>query len=361
MRFLIDILHPAHVHFFRPFIAEMSRRGHEFLILSRRKDVTVDLLDSYGLEHRIISTMRPGAANMAVELARRAAAIVGCARRFRPNYLLGLMGPAIAVAGRVLPARTVVFYDNETTHKINRMVVRLADAWWSPRAFRYEYGRKHHRYDGYHELTYLHPNRFTPDPAIPAAYGLEPAAPYFVIRFVSWEAVHDTGESGFSTDGKARLIEGLSQQGRVLISSEKPLPAAFEPYRLPIPVHDIHHVLAFARLLIGESSTMASEAAILGTHAVYVSKTGRGVNDEQAARYGLSHNFHGNSEERALEAINSLATRPNLKEDAQARREELLKDTIDVTGFLVDYFEGGEQATGRLRSDRPGRSAATSP
>ena len=352
MRFLIDILHPAHVHFFRPFITEMTRRGHQFAILSRRKDVTTDLLDTYGFEHRIVSTMRPGALNMAAELGRRVVAVINTARSFRPDYLLGLMGPAIALAGRVLAARTIVFYDNETTHRLNRLVVGLADAWWSPRAFRFDYGPKHHRYNGYHELAYLHPRRFTPDRAVLADYGVEPEAPYFLIRFVSWESIHDSGESGFSLPGKRRLIKALSQHGRVLISSERPLPLEFEPFRLSLPVHHVHHVLAFAQMVIGESSTMASEAAILGTHAVYVSKSGRGVNDEQSDRYGLSHNFHGRREEEALAAISQLATRPNLKGDASVRRCRLLTDTIDVTAFLIDYFESRETTSDHAQRSR---------
>ena len=287
---------------------------------------------------------------MALELGRRAAAIVRTSWRFRPDYLLGLMGPAIAVAGRALPARTIVFYDNETTDKINRWVVRLADAWWSPRGFRYDYGPKHHRYDGYHELAYLHPNRFSPDPAILAPYGVDREVPYFVVRFVSWESIHDTGESGFTVDGKRRLVETLSRHGRVLISSERPLPPDFEPHRLAIPVHHIHHILAFARFQIGESSTMASESAILGTPAIYVSRSGRGVNDEQARRYGLSHNFHGHREQEALTAAHQLATCPNLKQDALERRKLLLKDTVDVTGFLIDYFERGEDKARSLAS-----------
>lgn len=339
MRFLIDILHPAHVHFFRPFIQEMTARGHQFFIASRHKDVTVDLLESYGFAHQVLSTQRKGRGRLGVELVTRTCKVVAIARRFKPDYLLGLMGPVIAIAGRFLPVRTVVFYDNETTDRINRMAVRMSDAWWSPRGFALDYGSNHFRYDGYHELAYLHPNRFTPDPKVIQSHGLDARAPYYVLRFVSWESIHDFGESGFSVQGKRELVDKLSAHGRVLISSEKELPPEFDPYRLSVPVQDIHHVLAFADLLVGESSTMASEAACLGTHSVFVSRSGRGVNDEQSARYGISHNFHGGSEEQALTCITDLLAHPDIKGDARQRQQRLLADTIDVTGFLIDYFE----------------------
>ncbi len=39
MRILVDIGHPAHVHFFKNFIWEMEKRGHEFIVTARDKDV----------------------------------------------------------------------------------------------------------------------------------------------------------------------------------------------------------------------------------------------------------------------------------------------------------------------------------
>ena len=104
---------------------------------------------------------------------------------------------------------------------------------------------------------------------------------------------------------------------------------------------DIHHALAFATLVVGESSTMASEAACLGTFAGFVSKSGRGVNDEQEARYGLVRNFNGGREAEALAWLERLAAGDPaaLKACARERQRRMLEDVVDVTGFLVDYVE----------------------
>lgn len=342
MRILIDILHPAHVHFFRPFIGEMTARGHEFLLLSRDKDITVELLNAFGLEHEVVSRQRTGAVSLLTELGIRIAAILRHSRSFQPDYLMGLMGPAISIAGKLVPARSIVFYDNETSLTLNQIVARLVDAWWSPRAYRLDHGAHHHRYPGYHELAYLHPNRFSPDASVLRRYDIDASRPYLIVRFVSWQSVHDFGESGFSYAGKLRLVEQLARHGRVLITSEGALPPELEPYRSPVAVEDIHHLLAFATLLVSESSTMASEAAILGTHAVFVSRSGRGVNDEQEARYGLVHNFNGGTEEQALRCVSDLLQKADLKPDALERRQRLLADTIDVTASLVSYIESRE-------------------
>lgn len=350
MRVLVDILHPAHVHFFRNAIHELKGRGHEVRILSREKDVATQLLDAYGLKHKIISTQNPGRVQLAGELARRIHETQRVMRAYRPDVTLGLMGPSIAVAGRLQGIRTIVFYDNETTHKLNKIVSRLADAWISPRGFKHDYGAKHVRYEGYHELAYLHPNRFTPDMSRLRQYGLDPDKPYSILRFVAWESIHDGGESGFDLAGKRKAIETLSRIGPVYISSEKPLPAEFEPYRLNMPVEDIHHALAGATLVVGESSTMASEAACLGTHAVFVSKSGRGVNDEQEERYGLVKNCNGGRQADALAYLEALAGKDphDVKQDALARRQTMLKDVVDVTQFIVELVESGGAHASRV-------------
>ncbi|MCK5750567.1 MAG: hypothetical protein KAH44_30390, partial [Oricola sp.] len=159
--------------------------------------------------------------------------------------------------------------------------------------------------------------------------------------FVAWESIHDGGESGFSLENKRKSVEILSRLGPVYISSEKPLPREFEPHRLNLPVHDVHHALAAATIVAGESSTMASEAACLGAHAIFVSKSGRGVNDEQQERYGVSYNFNGGRESDAIAHLEAAVRREpqQIKREAMARRDLMLKDVVDVTQFNIDYME----------------------
>lgn len=346
MRFAIDLLHPAHVHFFRHFVGEMTGRGHEVLITARAKEHTFKLLEAFGLPYTPISRQARGVAGLARELAVRTGRFWRLARRFRPDYLLGIMGPTIALAGKALPgSRTVIFYDTEMARVTNRFAYPLADVVCTPECYTGRVPTRHVRYPGYHELAYLHPRRFRPAPEILSAHGLAADEPLFLVRFVAWAASHDTGEKGFSAAGKRKLVSLLAARGRVVVSSEAPLPADLEPYRLALPPEHVHHALAAARLVVGESATMASEAAVLGTHAVFVSTTGRGYTDEQERRYGLVHNFTPEREAEALARVEELAAREDLAEDAARRRERLLAERIDVTGWMVDFFESGSAAS----------------
>ena len=75
VRILIDILHPAHVHFFRNFHGEMTGRGHELCITARDKDRSVELLEEYGLPYGRSRRSGAGGGGMATEMVQRTA---GC-------------------------------------------------------------------------------------------------------------------------------------------------------------------------------------------------------------------------------------------------------------------------------------------
>lgn len=339
MKFIIDILHPAHVHFFRNFIKEMSSKGHRFVITAREKDCATQLLEAYGLKYELISRMSTGLAKQALELAGRTIRFLKIARSFQPDYLIGIMGPTIALAGKLLASKTVVFYNTEIAFISNFFSYPLADLVVTPSCYQRSVGRHHLTYQGYHTLAYLHPKRFTPDEGVLLSKGINSRKPYFVLRFVSWHASHDIRAKGFSSEGKDRLVEILSEKGRVYISSEEPLPSHLKPYELPMPVESLHHLLAYAQLFVGESATMASEAAVLGTHSVFISSTYRGYTDEQEKRYGLVHNFTEDQETEALAKVVELLKNPDLKAEASRSRERMLEEKIDVTAWMVDFFE----------------------
>jgi predicted glycosyltransferase len=339
MRILIDILHPAHVHFFRNFHNEMAGRGHELCITARDKDRSVELLEAFGLPYQQISQQKSGGTGLAVEMAQRTPRLMKIMGSFKPDVMTGIMGPSIALAGslRLRRVPAVVFYDTEFAVQTNRIVYPLAYSVCTPDCYQGTVPGRHLTYAGYHELAYLHPNRFRPDPAVLAEFGLTPGEPYSIVRFVSWQAVHDRKERGLSAKQKRHLVEVLQRRGRVLISSEGPLTPDLAELEVRGRVNQIHHLIAHARLVVGESATMSSEAAVLGVPAVFIATTGRGYTDDEERRYGLVRHFTEDQYDMALSAIEeTLATPPAAW---QAARQRLLKDKIDVTAWMVDYFE----------------------
>ena len=338
MRILIDILHPAHVHFFKHFRQEMIATGHEVLVTARDKDVAVPLLERLEIPHEVLSTQKKGL-GLGSEMIARTRRLMATMRRFRPDVMTGIMGPSIAVGGRLLGVPSVIFYDTEFATQTNWFAYPLARAVCTPDCYQGKVRGTHITYPGYHELTYLHPSRFTPDGARLEAFGLATGEPYSVVRFVSWQAIHDISETALSLEQKREIIDMLRAEGRVIISSETAMPDDLDDLRARGPVEDIHHLLAHARIVVGESATMASEAAVLGTPAVFIAMTGRGYTDDQERRYGLVRHFKTTEFDAAIAHIAAKLSDPELARETAAARARLLADKIDVTAWMVDFFQ----------------------
>jgi predicted glycosyltransferase len=234
---------------------------------------------------------------------------------------------------------SVVWEDTEVQTHIHRITYPFATEVHSPSCYRLRLGEKQIFYPGYKELAYLHPNWFTPDRNVLCRAGINPDEKIIVVRFVSWQAMHDTNLRGFSMAGKRTLIQKLAACGRVFISSEAPLPAEFASYRAPLPAADIHHLLAFAALFIGESATMASESVVLGTPAIYIDSVGRGYTDEQEHNYQLCFNFTADKEAAAIEKAQKLLQNQDLRAEAHGQLQRLLADKIDVTRYQLEVFD----------------------
>lgn len=340
MRILVDVTHPAHVHFFRHPIRLWRERGHDVLVTSRRKDVAGDLLAAFGLAHDDLGAASRGLAGLACELPVRTAKLCRRVRSFRPDVLTAIGGIFVAHAGWICRVPSVVFYDTENAWLQNLLTYPFCTAVATPRC----YGgwvprRKHVSYPGYHELAYTHPRRFAPDPTALERFGLRPDEPFIVMRLVAWAAAHDVSDHGFTAvEGAVRALEPY---GRVLISSEGPLPPSLEPLRVAAAPELVLHLLAFARLFIGESATMASESATLGTPAIFVSTSRRGYTDDQERHYGLTFTFDdpASGQERALAKAVELLRDPDLAARWDAKRRAMLAEVVDVSEHVVELVE----------------------
>jgi uncharacterized protein len=336
---LVEILHPAHVHFFKHAIHTWRARGDNVLVLSREKECANDLLRAEGIPFISISAIGDKKISLLSEMMIRNWRMWKACRTFKPDVLTGIMGVTIAQVGKLIGVPAVVFYDTENAKLTNRFVYPLAHSVCTPDCYQGRVNGRHITYPGYHELAYLHPDRFTPDPGVLKSNGISPQEPFFLLRLVSWQASHDLGEQGLQSDLIQSLLDRLLPHGRVLISSEKPLAEKWAPYRFSCPPQCMHHFLAFAQLIIGESATMASEAAVLGTPAFFISDTGRGYTDEEEKRYGLVFNFKRHETPRILDTLDRLLDQSDMRASFHEKRATLLKDKVDTTAWLLDYID----------------------
>lgn len=266
MKVLIDAVHPADVWTLGAVEDRLLDAGESTLWLSRPgKDSVVELIEARGRPHIEASTSGTTMPGLARELLARDLRAWRTVRAFRPDVIL-TRSPAGVHAGRL--TRTPVLYDTDDGHVAGLLYYvagPFANIIASPTATEKSYGRNHRRYQGYKELFYLHPSRFTPDPTIRADLGLAADARFHVLRLTAFTASHDVSEAGMTRAQIDEVIARLETTGEVLISSESELPGDLLARRIPTAPERFHHVLAAADLVVGDSQTVCSEAGVIGT------------------------------------------------------------------------------------------------
>jgi hypothetical protein len=341
MKILIDMGHPAHVHLFKNFIWEMEELGHDIKVTARDKEVTRQLLDAYHIPYELVGKPFPGKFSLFREWIGRTYTIAKIGKQFNADMYIGVLNPATAFSAWINRKISLTLTDTEHAKFAIKATFPFTNHILTPSCYIGDIGEKQIRYNGYHELAYLHPNYFTPNPAVLTELGLTETDPLIIVRFVSWNASHDVGQHGLTLDTRRKAIHEFEKYGRVFITSEKPMSEEFERYCISVSPEKMHDLLYYATLLYGESATMASECAVLGTHAIFCDFTGRGYTNEEEKVYNLVYNFKldESSLENSIKKAAELLKDPNLKENGRKKQAALLKDKIDVTAFMVWFVE----------------------
>ena len=339
MRILIDIGHPAHVHYFRNLAKQFISKGSEVLFTTRDKEVAIQLLDHYGFHYVNFGKPFKSRLGKIWGLFWFTLRVFVIAVKFKPDiYLNATMYSAIVAW--ILRRPHISLEDTFNMEQV-RLYLPFTTVVLTGSYPHSDLGKKEIRYNGYQELAYLHPNWHSLDSEIVDSLHLKKSDKYFILRFVSWDASHDFGHKGITLDNKKKLISELSQYGDVLISSESELPQELKQFQLKIRPERIHDVLGCCSLLVGESFTMASECAMLGVPAIVIHNTKSFYLYDQEERYGLVFNFSESEtdQKKAIKKAVELVKTPNLKEEWQLRRQRMLKDKIDPTKFFIWFIE----------------------
>ena len=365
MKILVYLGHPAHFYLYKNAIHNWREHGHKVEILIKKKDILQQLLDNQGWEyHNILSEGRKGnKVGMAVGVIKRAVRQNQFCAHFKPHILTGT-----SVENSIIgPLRRIpVVNCNEDDAAVVPLYAKLsypgANAILNPVVCNSgKWDEKAIKYPSYHELAYLHPNHFTPSREVVENYGIDTTKPYFIMRFASLNAHHDDGIKGINTEVAQNLVDILAPHGQIYITSERALEPQFEPYRIRINPLDMHHVMAFASLYLGDSQTMAAEAGVLGTPFVRFNDfVGRiGYLQELEDIYQLGYGIHatplsedstirrndGTTQPSGVDALYDTVKRlVDMSADERqslfaSRREKMLSEKIDYAKYLTWFIE----------------------
>lgn len=342
-RVIIEVGHPNDVHQFKYLYHELKCIGWGVLFLAKQKDIVIELVNSYGLPFRLIGRTQSSTFGKLLTLPYFDYKHFIESMQFKPDFLLSRNSPHSAHVSRLLSVPHIGFADTENSGIADKLAVPFIDYIFTSYSFTKRFKQPHFYYPGYIETWYLHPNRFKPDPTVIERLNLKSGEAYSIVRFVSWQAHHDKGISGLSDDFKIKLVNKLRGYGKVFVSSEKRLPHELEEYRFKLPPEKMHDALFYASMFYGESATMASECAMLGTPAIFLDPVGRGYTNEQERKYGLVYNYTLSNYdiERSLSKIDEVFNNPDFTHIYASNHQKLLNDVIDpvnyIKWFLAEY------------------------
>lgn len=350
MRFLFFFVHPSKFHVFRITINELIRRGHQIEVLITSKDVLEELVKSEGWDYSNIFPEGRKIDGLPPYISSGINTLRTVYRLYRytkkRKYDLFITDDLLVYLGKLFKVPTIVFTDDDLSiTKQFALILSPATKILAPEITDLQkYNSKKIGFPGYKELAYLHPNVFRPDWKFLTFLDSHDQK-FFILRLVSLRSYHDVGKKGLSDNQVFKLISILEPRGKVFISTERPLPNNLEKYRINIDPKDILHALAFAEIFIGDSQTMTSEAAVLGTPTIrcndFVGKIN--VMEEKEIKYGLSFNFLPSDFERLIEKVEEILEDETCKFKFQKRRDTMLEDKIDLSAFMVWLFENYQE------------------
>jgi predicted glycosyltransferase len=225
--------------------------------------------------------------------------------KFKSDIFLSHGSPYAAHASFFLRKPNIALEDTGNREQV-KLYLPFTKTVLTSNSFHLNYGAKQIKYNGFHELAYLHPNYFKQNPDILYELGIGKDEVFFFVRFISWDASHDKGQNGLKWEEKLDIINFLNSKGKVIISSEKELPNELKKFSYKLHPSKAHDVMSYATLFIGEGATMASESAILGTPAIYINSMEAGTINEQE-KYGLVNHFrNGDGVLEKVKELNSV-------------------------------------------------------
>lgn len=354
MNILIDIGHPAHVHYYRNLANELKTKGHTVYFTVKELEVAKRLLTYYGFEYKVLPQKKDGLFGKVVNQIRYDLIIWWFCLTKKIDIAIGT-SVTIAHVSRISRIKSIVFDDDddEVQPLVTKFVMPFASSVLSPDVL---FGKRNRKdtiyYPGYHELSYLHPKRFIPNPDVLQESGLKHGEPFFIMRFNVFKAHHDVGIKGLSLNQKLKLVEILKPHGKILITTEREIEPELMEYRLTVSPEKIHSLMAYATIFLGDSQTMTSEAAVLGVPSLRCNSFAGRISylEEEEHRYSLTFAFKPDAFSAMLDKLRELLEIKELKTLWQQKRQKMLSDKIDVTAFWLWFIENYPDSQNKIEN-----------
>jgi uncharacterized protein len=346
MKILFFLIHPAKFHQCRITINYLIAKGHKVEIIILGRDILEELVINEGWDYKIIFPRGRKWKGVNVLISAGLLFFPTIYKLYKlsksKKYDLFLTDDLLSYVGIIRSIPTIYFTDDDFSAVPQALLYLLpATHVFAPNiCYLGKFEKKVIGYYGYKSLAHLHPNNFKPD-RTKLHKSLSDGKPYFFIRTVMANSKHDNGKSGIDDNLLRKIISRFEKEGKVILNSERPLPQDLLKYQLNYKKNDIAHYLYFAKLVIGDSTTMSAEAAVLGTPSIEIDDWFSDFQQYQElnGKYRLMQGFDLDDEVGVLNLLDEYLAIENLDSEFQNRRQKMLEDKIDVSAFLIWIIE----------------------
>ena len=357
MKILFVVNHPVDPYIVLHLARSIEKDGGEVLFAVIEKEGIIKaILDSYNLPNILIGRTKKTLFSKILLSVIVVSRLIRIVRDFNPRIVFSPTSPYTSFALFFSNKPLICWADTESATRNIKLSIWRANAILIPESFYKNINsKKVVRFNSYKELAYLHPNVFTPDDNILQGLGLTKEDKIILLRFSALRAMHDVGLKSVAEINPEKLLDFIETvegkfNAKVLISvTERDLDSRFEKYKLRILPEKYVHLLAYCNIYIGEGTTTASEAGVLGVPWIALRKIALGYLNDQEKNYDLGKRME-NLDYALSQAIDWLEN-PEIMSEWKVKRQKLLKDKIDLSSFLIWFVNNYPESLTIMQED----------
>ncbi len=344
MKILFIVYHPVDPQIVIETAKKIERSGGTVLfVVIEKEGIIKDIIDSYNFKNEVIGVSKKSIIGKVISTVSIVLKLVIITRKFNPNLIFSPTSPHTSLSCKFHKVPLISWADTETATTNIRYSYKQVNSLLVPQSFYKKLSYTNIiKFKGYKELAYLHPNVFQPDEEVLVKLGLKKTDKIVLMRFSALNAMHDIGlqsEAIENDDKLLNFIKNITKKYKVKVfisMTERNLDDKFNKYKLQIEPSKYVHLLSYCSLYIGEGTTTASEAGVLGVPWVNIQSTKRGYLIDQEENYGLG--FRTGDLDLAFQKAEEYLENNQIKSEWELKRKKLLEDKIDVSAFFTWFI-----------------------
>jgi predicted glycosyltransferase len=341
MNILLIAYHPSEALVLKNISSILKEKHNVKVLFTEKEGIVEQIIKTFDISYSKIGYSRRSLIGKYISAFLIVLKLLKEVIYFKPNIVFSSASIYSGLVTKLLKIHHICYLDTETAVFHLKYAIKFIDTLLIPDCFYLNFSsKKVIRFKGYKELSYLHPNYFKRDSHVLGKYGLSSSDKIVLLRFSALKAMHDVGLNSYSNfEDKIYYYLGcFEKKAKVFISmTEKELGVKFQKYRLNIDPNDYINILSFCTLYIGEGTSSASEAGLLGVPWIVLRPQPLGYLNDQEHKYKLGFRTSDIDKAflRAMEWLDNDLLLSIWKEKAS----QVINDKIDVASFFSWFIE----------------------